>query len=118
MEKSSTFRQAVETESMYLPFPVPPHRIHEQHATVPRRPRRTTPLLHPLSQLRGSPTKVLAAIDEFSETHAFLISIGAHKAGVLSDFIAKEKPKIVLELEAISDTPPLLSQMPCLARMV
>jgi len=51
-----------------------------------------------LEQLRGSPAEVLAAIDEFSNTRDFMISIGGHKAGILSDLIAKEKPKTVVEL--------------------
>lgn len=37
-------------------------------------------------------------IDEFSATNDFLISIGPHKAGILSDLIAKEKPSTIVEL--------------------
>jgi catechol O-methyltransferase len=41
---------------------------------------------------------MLDAIDEFSAKRDFLISIGGHKSGVLSDLISKEKPKVVVEL--------------------
>jgi catechol O-methyltransferase len=41
---------------------------------------------------------MLQAIDEFSSTHDFLISIGAHKANILSSLISKEEPKTVVEL--------------------
>lgn len=41
---------------------------------------------------------MLQAIDEFSATHEFLISIGGHKAKILSGLIAKEKPSVVIEL--------------------
>ncbi|EHK42203.1 hypothetical protein TRIATDRAFT_251725 [Trichoderma atroviride IMI 206040] len=56
-------------------------------------------LSHPdLENLRGSPTKILSVIDDFSANHEFLISIGGHKAGVLSNLIAEEKPQTVVEL--------------------
>jgi catechol O-methyltransferase len=41
---------------------------------------------------------MLQAIDDFSSTHDFLISIGAHKANILSALTEKEKPKTVVEL--------------------
>jgi catechol O-methyltransferase len=40
----------------------------------------------------------LAAIDEFSATYDFLISIGGHKSNIMSDLINKEAPSIVVEL--------------------
>jgi catechol O-methyltransferase len=56
-------------------------------------------LAHPdIKNIKGNPSRMLQAIDEFSATHDFLISIGAHKAKILSDLIAKEKPAIVVEL--------------------
>lgn len=56
-------------------------------------------LAHPdIENIKGNPSRMLQAIDEFSATHDFLISIGAHKAKILSDLIAKEKPAIVVEL--------------------
>ncbi|KAL7785555.1 S-adenosyl-L-methionine-dependent methyltransferase [Trichoderma ceciliae] len=56
-------------------------------------------LSHPgLEDMRGSPSKLLSAIDEFSTKHDFLISIGGHKANVLSDLVTKEKPRTLVEL--------------------
>jgi catechol O-methyltransferase len=56
-------------------------------------------LAHPdIENIKGNPSKLLQAIDEFSHTHEFLISIGGHKAKILSDLIAKEKPSVVAEL--------------------
>ncbi|KAJ3382128.1 hypothetical protein HDU84_004602 [Entophlyctis sp. JEL0112] len=56
-------------------------------------------LAHPdISNIRNNPTKLLQAIDEFSCTHDFLISIGAQKARILSDLIEKQKPAVVIEL--------------------
>lgn len=48
--------------------------------------------------MRGSPSKILSAIDEFSATRDFLISIGGHKSKILSDLVAKEHPQTVVEL--------------------
>jgi catechol O-methyltransferase len=56
-------------------------------------------LAHPdLEKIKGSPPKLLAAIDKFSATHEFLISIGGHKAKILSHLIAKERPSTIVEL--------------------
>ncbi|KAL7950374.1 S-adenosyl-L-methionine-dependent methyltransferase [Trichoderma barbatum] len=56
-------------------------------------------LSHPhLEAMRGHPSKLLSAMDEFSAKHDFLISIGAHKAQILSDLVAEEKPQTLVEL--------------------
>ena len=56
-------------------------------------------LAHPdIDNIKGNPSKLLQVIDEFSYTHDFLISIGGHKAKILSDLLAKEKPSAVVEL--------------------
>ncbi|KAM0255485.1 hypothetical protein ACHAQJ_005712 [Trichoderma viride] len=56
-------------------------------------------LAHPdLENMRGSPSKILSAMDEFSATHEFLISIGGHKSNVMSDLITEEKPQTLVEL--------------------
>lgn len=56
-------------------------------------------IAHPdIQNIKGNPSKLLQVIDEFSYTHEFLISIGGHKAKILSDLIAKEKPSVVVEL--------------------
>lgn len=51
-----------------------------------------------LEAMRGNPSRVLAAMDEFAKEEDFLISIGPHKAGVVADLVATEKPRIVVEL--------------------
>lgn len=48
--------------------------------------------------MRGNPSKILATMDDFSSKHEFLISIGGHKANILSNFIAKQKPQTIVEL--------------------
>jgi catechol O-methyltransferase len=48
--------------------------------------------------MRGSPTKILEAIDEFAAKEDFLINIGEHKGQIVADIIASEKPKIFVEL--------------------
>ncbi|KAK5987037.1 putative catechol O-methyltransferase 2 [Cladobotryum mycophilum] len=56
-------------------------------------------LSHPdLEEIKRSPSKLLSVIDEFSAQHDFLISIGGHKANILSNLIAEEKPQTVVEL--------------------
>jgi catechol O-methyltransferase len=55
--------------------------------------------VHPdIDNIKGNPSKLLQVIDEFSHTHEFLISIGGHKAKILSDLITKKKPSVVVEL--------------------
>jgi hypothetical protein len=51
-----------------------------------------------VSNLKNNPTALLAAIDDFSLHEDFLISIGPHKAGVISKIIAENKPRVVVEL--------------------
>jgi len=54
---------------------------------------------HPsLSELRGNPRKVLAAIDKFAQTFTGLINIGDTKGKVVTDFIGQKKPATILEL--------------------
>jgi catechol O-methyltransferase len=50
------------------------------------------------SELRGSPTAILAVMDEFAAQEDFLINIGSDKATILSNFIQEHKPKLFLEL--------------------
>ena len=47
--------------------------------------------------MRGNPVKILNAMDDFAREQDFLISIGPHKAGVLGEFIAAEKPRVAAE---------------------
>ncbi|EHK16501.1 uncharacterized protein TRIVIDRAFT_174059 [Trichoderma virens Gv29-8] len=56
-------------------------------------------LSHPhLEDMRNNPSKLLSVIDEFSAKHDFLISIGGHKAKIMSDLVAEEKPQTLVEL--------------------
>ena len=51
-----------------------------------------------IQSLRGSPTKVLKAIDEFGQTRKYLMNVGADKGRIVSDLIAEVKPKVMVEL--------------------
>ncbi|KAF3761854.1 S-adenosyl-L-methionine-dependent methyltransferase [Cryphonectria parasitica EP155] len=54
---------------------------------------------HPfVSDLRGNPSKVLAAMDEFSAQEDFLISVGSDKERLLTGILAAEAPKVLVEL--------------------
>ena len=54
---------------------------------------------HPnLQQLRNNPTGILQAMDQFSAEHDFLINIGSDKGRIVTDLIAREKPKTLVEL--------------------
>ncbi|RFU27607.1 hypothetical protein B7463_g8739, partial [Scytalidium lignicola] len=48
--------------------------------------------------IKGNPANLLSAMDEFSAKHDFLISVGGHKAQILSGLVANEKPKTLVEL--------------------
>ncbi|KAH8701550.1 S-adenosyl-L-methionine-dependent methyltransferase [Talaromyces proteolyticus] len=54
------------------------------------------PKLH--SELRGSPKKILQAMDEFAAKEEFLISIGPQKSKILQDLVASHRPKQLVEL--------------------
>jgi catechol O-methyltransferase len=49
-------------------------------------------------EIKGSPKRMLAAIDEFSCTRDFLISIGGHKSEILAGVLEEEQPHVVVEL--------------------
>ena len=51
-----------------------------------------------MSELRGNPTKILEAIDDFSYQQDFLISVGPQKARILKDLIDAKSPKVLVEL--------------------
>ncbi|RAL07777.1 uncharacterized protein BO97DRAFT_438079 [Aspergillus homomorphus CBS 101889] len=54
---------------------------------------------HPdLENIRGSPEKVLAAIDEYGRTKKYLMNVGEDKGRIVCDLIAEVKPKIMVEL--------------------
>ncbi|CAG7941890.1 unnamed protein product [Penicillium olsonii] len=54
---------------------------------------------HPrLEEIRGSPEKVLEAIDEFGRTKKYLMNVGEDKGRIVSNLIKEVKPKVMVEL--------------------
>lgn len=54
---------------------------------------------HPrLDHIRGSPSGVLAAIDEYARTKKYLMNVGQDKGRIVSNLIKDVKPKIMVEL--------------------
>lgn len=52
---------------------------------------------HPkLDHIRGSPSGVLAAIDEYGRTKKYLMNVGQDKGGIVSDLIQDVKPKTMV----------------------
>ncbi|CAG9995515.1 unnamed protein product, partial [Clonostachys byssicola] len=51
-----------------------------------------------LSEIRGSPQQVLAAIDEYGRTKKYLMNVGEDKGKIVTDLIAEVKPKVMVEL--------------------
>lgn len=51
-----------------------------------------------IDEIRGSPTKVLAAIDEFGRTQKYLMNVGEDKGKTVSELIAEVKPQVMVEL--------------------
>jgi catechol O-methyltransferase len=49
-----------------------------------------------LDDLRGSPEKVLAAIDEYGRTKKYLMNVGEDKGRIVTDLIAEVKPKVMV----------------------
>lgn len=49
-----------------------------------------------LSELRGSPEGVLAAIDEYGRTKNYLMNVGEDKGRIVTDLIAERKPKVMV----------------------
>ncbi|KAF2134240.1 catechol O-methyltransferase [Dothidotthia symphoricarpi CBS 119687] len=54
---------------------------------------------HPkIQEIRGSPTKVRDAIDEYGRTKKYLMNVGEDKGKIVTDLIAEVKPKTMVEL--------------------
>lgn len=49
-----------------------------------------------IDELRGSPERVLAAIDEYGRTKKYLMNVGDDKGKIVSDLIAETKPKVMV----------------------
>ncbi|KAI9783862.1 MAG: hypothetical protein M1816_001163 [Peltula sp. TS41687] len=54
---------------------------------------------HPsINNIRGSPSAVLKAIDEYGRTTKFLMNVGEDKGKIVTDLIAEVRPRIMVEL--------------------
>ncbi|KAK5088618.1 hypothetical protein LTR05_002838 [Lithohypha guttulata] len=51
-----------------------------------------------IEEIRGSPEKVLAAIDEYARTQKYLMNVGEDKGRIVTDLIAEVKPQVMVEL--------------------
>ncbi|KAK2021873.1 S-adenosyl-L-methionine-dependent methyltransferase [Colletotrichum zoysiae] len=51
-----------------------------------------------LDDIRGSPERVLEAIDDFGRTKKYLMNVGEDKGKIVTDLIAEVKPKVMVEL--------------------
>ncbi|RDA90816.1 hypothetical protein CP533_0502 [Ophiocordyceps camponoti-saundersi (nom. inval.)] len=51
-----------------------------------------------LDEIRGSPAKVLAAIDDYGRTVAYLMNVGEHKGEIVRRLIVETKPEVMVEL--------------------
>ncbi|MCJ1479727.1 hypothetical protein MMC13_008413 [Lambiella insularis] len=49
-------------------------------------------------EMRGSPSKVLLAIDEYARTKKYLMNVGDDKGKIVARLISEVKPKIMVEL--------------------
>lgn len=54
---------------------------------------------HPMiADIRGSPSRLLEAIDEFGRTKKYLMNVGEDKGKIVVDLIKNVKPKVMVEL--------------------
>ncbi|RSM06879.1 hypothetical protein CEP52_005538 [Fusarium oligoseptatum] len=51
-----------------------------------------------IDELRGSPKRILQAVDEFARTKKYLMNVGEDKGKIVTDLIAEVKPKVMIEL--------------------
>jgi len=49
-----------------------------------------------IEEIRDSPQKVLAAIDEYARTKKYLMNVGEDKGRIVSDLIAEVKPETMV----------------------
>ncbi|KAF2178539.1 S-adenosyl-L-methionine-dependent methyltransferase [Zopfia rhizophila CBS 207.26] len=50
-----------------------------------------------IDSIRGSPQRVLDAIDEFGRTKKYLMNVGEDKGRIVTDLIAEVKPRVMVE---------------------
>lgn len=63
---------------------------------------------HPdIESIRGSPEKVLAAIDEYGRTKKYLMNVGEDKGRIVTDLIAEVKPKTMVRENSTLDEAPI-----------
>jgi len=53
-----------------------------------------------IEEIRDSPARVLAAIDEFARTKKYLMNVGEDKGKIVTDLIAEVKPETMVRLES------------------
>ena len=54
---------------------------------------------HPdISEIRGSPEKVLQAVDEYGRTKKYLMNVGEDKGKIVSNLIKETRPQVMVEL--------------------
>lgn len=51
-----------------------------------------------IEEIRDSPARVLAAIDEFARTKKYLMNVGEDKGKIVTDLIAEVKPETMVGL--------------------
>lgn len=49
-----------------------------------------------IEEIRGSPEKVLKAVDEYARTTKYLMNVGEDKGKIVADLIAEVKPKTMV----------------------
>lgn len=50
-----------------------------------------------IDEIRGSPERVLAAIDGFGRKKKYLMNVGEDKGKIVTDLIAEVKPKVMVQ---------------------
>lgn len=49
-----------------------------------------------IDTIRGSPSRVLQAIDEFARTKKYLMNVGEDKGRIVTDLITEVKPQVMV----------------------
>ena len=58
-----------------------------------------------LEEVKGSPSAVLAAIDEFGRNEKYLMNVGESKESIVTDLISQKKPKVMVRnMSSLSPT--------------
>ena len=59
-----------------------------------------------IEEIRGSPSRVLAAVDEFARTKKYLMNVGEDKGKIVSDLIAEVKPETMVRRQILHQPSP------------